>query len=214
MHRQRNRNLNRFFILLATVVTALAVQAVARRRALPRRRWRRRDAVRPTPAPGGLVPFLQGPLQRARHTNFVNVYRNALGTRLDDCQTCHKGGTFTYESSGKTRTAEKKRLRLLFTSSSTRPATPTTSLSPSRLPRPQTPYRHGLQQWGSLARGAARYRQQGQRRRRRQQRRLRCRPEVPRRSGEQARPTERADEDLHHRAAAGAGRPQRVSCCR
>jgi len=27
--------------------------------------------------------------------NFVNVYRSTLGTRLDDCQTCHTGGTFT-----------------------------------------------------------------------------------------------------------------------
>jgi len=28
-------------------------------------------------------------------TNFVNVYPDAVGTRLDDCQTCHTGGTFT-----------------------------------------------------------------------------------------------------------------------
>ena len=27
--------------------------------------------------------------------NFVNAYPAALGTRLDDCQTCHRGGTFT-----------------------------------------------------------------------------------------------------------------------
>lgn len=27
--------------------------------------------------------------------NFVNVYRSTVGTRLDDCQTCHKGGEFT-----------------------------------------------------------------------------------------------------------------------
>ncbi|HQP37627.1 MAG TPA: hypothetical protein PLI95_20725 [Polyangiaceae bacterium] len=26
---------------------------------------------------------------------FVTVYRNTLGTRLDDCRTCHKGGEFT-----------------------------------------------------------------------------------------------------------------------
>jgi hypothetical protein len=30
--------------------------------------------------------------------NFVTVYRAALGTRLDDCQTCHTGGTFTVGS--------------------------------------------------------------------------------------------------------------------
>jgi len=28
--------------------------------------------------------------------NFVTIYRHALGTRLDDCQTCHKGDTFSY----------------------------------------------------------------------------------------------------------------------
>ncbi|MBW1810216.1 MAG: hypothetical protein JRJ87_18610, partial [Deltaproteobacteria bacterium] len=28
--------------------------------------------------------------------NFVSVYPDSLGTRLDDCQTCHKGDTFTY----------------------------------------------------------------------------------------------------------------------
>ena len=32
--------------------------------------------------------------------NFVSVYPATLGTRLDDCQTCHQGGTFT--ESGKT----------------------------------------------------------------------------------------------------------------
>ena len=32
--------------------------------------------------------------------NFVNVYPAALGTRLDDCQTCHKGATFTYDDGG------------------------------------------------------------------------------------------------------------------
>jgi hypothetical protein len=30
---------------------------------------------------------------------FVNEYPDTVGTRLDDCQTCHKGGTFTYQSS-------------------------------------------------------------------------------------------------------------------
>ena len=34
--------------------------------------------------------------------NFVAAYPDALGTRLDDCQTCHKGGTFTSSASGKT----------------------------------------------------------------------------------------------------------------
>jgi hypothetical protein len=33
--------------------------------------------------------------------SFVTVYPAALGTRLDDCQTCHKGATFTYDKSGK-----------------------------------------------------------------------------------------------------------------
>lgn len=33
-------------------------------------------------------------------TNFVNVYPDAVGTRLDDCQTCHRGGTFTEADSG------------------------------------------------------------------------------------------------------------------
>jgi hypothetical protein len=34
--------------------------------------------------------------------NFVNEYRDTLGTRLDDCQTCHTGGTFTYVDGGDT----------------------------------------------------------------------------------------------------------------
>lgn len=39
--------------------------------------------------------------------NFVAVYPKTRGTRLDDCQTCHKGGTFTSEDKGKTSTATK-----------------------------------------------------------------------------------------------------------
>ena len=39
--------------------------------------------------------------------NFVSVYPNTLGTRLDDCQTCHKGGTFSYESYDGIKTAFK-----------------------------------------------------------------------------------------------------------
>jgi hypothetical protein len=34
--------------------------------------------------------------------NFVTVYRRTVGTRLDDCQTCHRGGTFTETRSGST----------------------------------------------------------------------------------------------------------------
>jgi hypothetical protein len=34
-------------------------------------------------------------------TNFVNAHPQAVGTRLDDCQTCHKRGTFT-NNKGKT----------------------------------------------------------------------------------------------------------------
>ncbi len=33
--------------------------------------------------------------------NLVTVYPAALGTRLDDCQTCHKGASFTYDKGGK-----------------------------------------------------------------------------------------------------------------
>ena len=33
-------------------------------------------------------------------TNFVTAYRNTVGSRLDDCQTCHRGGTFTEPVSG------------------------------------------------------------------------------------------------------------------
>jgi len=32
--------------------------------------------------------------------NFVSVYPGTIGTRLDDCQTCHKGDTFTYDKGG------------------------------------------------------------------------------------------------------------------
>ena len=35
---------------------------------------------------------------------FVSVYRAAVGSRLDDCQTCHRGGTFTETRSGRTVT--------------------------------------------------------------------------------------------------------------
>ena len=38
---------------------------------------------------------------------FVNAYKNTLGTRLDDCQTCHKGGTFSYLSGSTTKTTTK-----------------------------------------------------------------------------------------------------------
>lgn len=39
--------------------------------------------------------------------NFVNAFPATLGTRLDDCQTCHKGGTFTYDSGGTIKTVFK-----------------------------------------------------------------------------------------------------------
>lgn len=32
--------------------------------------------------------------------NLVNVYPAVIGTRLDDCQTCHTGGTFTIDDDG------------------------------------------------------------------------------------------------------------------
>ncbi|MGD0483414.1 MAG: GEGP motif-containing diheme protein [Gemmatimonadales bacterium] len=35
---------------------------------------------------------------------FVSVYRRAIGSRLDDCQTCHRGGAFTEAASGRTVT--------------------------------------------------------------------------------------------------------------
>ncbi len=35
---------------------------------------------------------------------FVNAYPNTVGTRLDDCQTCHTGGTFTLDASPTPRT--------------------------------------------------------------------------------------------------------------
>jgi hypothetical protein len=38
---------------------------------------------------------------------FVTVHNNALGTRLDDCQTCHKGGLFTYQSGDKVKDSFK-----------------------------------------------------------------------------------------------------------
>jgi hypothetical protein len=38
--------------------------------------------------------------------NFVNVYKATVGSRLDDCQTCHKYGTFTYVSKGATKTTQ------------------------------------------------------------------------------------------------------------
>ncbi len=36
--------------------------------------------------------------------NLVNAYPATVGTRLDDCQTCHKGGTFTDTATNKTLT--------------------------------------------------------------------------------------------------------------
>jgi hypothetical protein len=38
---------------------------------------------------------------------FVTAFPSALGTRLDDCQTCHAGATFTYDSGGTTSTTRK-----------------------------------------------------------------------------------------------------------
>jgi len=35
--------------------------------------------------------------------NFVSEYPDTLGTRLDDCQTCHTGGNFSYPSNGGTK---------------------------------------------------------------------------------------------------------------
>jgi len=37
-------------------------------------------------------------------TAFVNAYPRTVGTRLDDCQTCHRGGVFTETRSGRTTT--------------------------------------------------------------------------------------------------------------
>ncbi len=37
---------------------------------------------------------------------FVNEFPDTVGTRLDDCQTCHTGGTFSYISHDATRTAQ------------------------------------------------------------------------------------------------------------
>jgi hypothetical protein len=37
-------------------------------------------------------------------TNFVSAYPAAAGSRLDDCQTCHRGGTFTEADGGRTTT--------------------------------------------------------------------------------------------------------------
>lgn len=37
-------------------------------------------------------------------TNFVTVYRARVGSRLDDCQTCHRGGVFTETDGGRTVT--------------------------------------------------------------------------------------------------------------
>lgn len=39
--------------------------------------------------------------------NFVSEYPHTLGTRLDDCQTCHTGGTFSYDRDGEIRTVFK-----------------------------------------------------------------------------------------------------------
>ncbi|HUT99929.1 MAG TPA: GEGP motif-containing diheme protein [Myxococcota bacterium] len=36
--------------------------------------------------------------------NFVSAYPSTLGTRLDDCQTCHQGKTFSYPSGTTTKT--------------------------------------------------------------------------------------------------------------
>jgi hypothetical protein len=38
---------------------------------------------------------------------FVNAYPNTVGTRLDDCQTCHRGGSFTTGSGSKIKTITK-----------------------------------------------------------------------------------------------------------
>jgi hypothetical protein len=40
-------------------------------------------------------------------TYFVNAYGATQGTRLDDCQTCHGGRQYTYDSSGTTKTLFK-----------------------------------------------------------------------------------------------------------
>jgi hypothetical protein len=37
-------------------------------------------------------------------TNFVSVHPAVAGTRLDDCQTCHRGGTFAEADGGRTTT--------------------------------------------------------------------------------------------------------------
>lgn len=39
--------------------------------------------------------------------NFVTAYPDTLGTRLDDCQTCHRGDTFSYAAGSGTLTAFK-----------------------------------------------------------------------------------------------------------
>lgn len=57
-------------------------------------------------APGGRTAPLASRSYRG-HTNerdisaFVGAYPATVGTRLDDCQTCHRGGTFTDARSGR-----------------------------------------------------------------------------------------------------------------
>jgi len=62
--------------------------------------------------PGGNDPLSSSHAYKGHENDqdtnaFVTAYPAALGTRLDDCQTCHQGATFTYESNGSTKTAAK-----------------------------------------------------------------------------------------------------------
>jgi hypothetical protein len=60
-----------------------------------------------TPAPITSSRAYKGHANDADMNNFVNVYRAAVGTRLDDCQTCHTSGTFTSGTGSQARPVTK-----------------------------------------------------------------------------------------------------------
>jgi hypothetical protein len=57
----------------------------------------------PKPAPVSSSRAYKGHANDADMANLVRAYPKTAGTRLDDCQTCHRGGTFTVGSGERRR---------------------------------------------------------------------------------------------------------------
>lgn len=83
-------------------------------------------------------------------TNFVTAYRQTVGTRLDDCQTCHRGGTFTETRGGRAITKNPCDYCLLIQHPATGYAEPMPTNLRTTLNRYGLAYLDGGRSWRAL----------------------------------------------------------------